>query len=96
MVNQIYFALWAEDINKYLSTAYNFRKISEVQQALFEYISFDQDNPENIDEAGMIQILNMTGLILEYSTKEFEYTDFENEVPISTRVGFKVNSAFFA
>ncbi len=96
MENQTYFALWAEDINRYLSTAYNFRKISNVQKALLEYISVDHDNPENIDEAELIQILNMTGLILEYSTEEFGYTDFENEMPISNRVGFKVNSAFLA
>ena len=96
MENQIYFALWAEDINRYLSTAYNFRKISDVQKAILEYISVDQDNPENIYEAELIQILNMTGLILEYSTKEFGYANIEDEMPISSRVGFKVNSAFIA
>ena len=96
MGNQTYFALWAEDINRYLSTAYNFRKISDVKKALLEYISVDQDNPENIYEADLIKILNMTGLTLEYSAEVFGYTDFENEIPISNRVGLKVNSAFLA
>lgn len=96
MENQPYFALWAEDINRYLSTAYNCTKISDVKRALLEYISVDQDNSENIYEAELIQILNMTGLILEYSIREFGYTDIENEMPISNRVGFKVKSAFIA
>lgn len=94
MKNQIYFALWAEDINQYLNTSYNMRSLGVVRKTLLEYISIDQDNPENIENANLATILGMAGLQLDCKNKPFRYkNDITNE-PLNNRHGKKVNEYF--
>lgn len=75
MEKEMYFALWAEDICHYLYTGYNSRSLNKVHEALLSYVSVDQDNPENISSASIHQLLQMTGLSLDVSCRQFEYKD---------------------
>lgn len=92
----IYFGLWADDIGKYLSTGYNATSIKELRSSLLNYISVDNDNPEGSSDATVFQILNMTGLSLDYKCEEFPYKKDNDVEPIALRVGKKVHKAFIS
>lgn len=72
---QLYFALWAEDISQYLHTGYNARSISEIESALRDYISVDETENECYSNLSIINIIHMTGLVLDYSKSGFLYQD---------------------
>lgn len=91
---RLYFALWANDINKYLRAGYNFRTLSEMRDALLEYVSVDQDNPINIDQLDLIDLLHMTGLQLDYNKTPFPFIDEVKEITLDYRKGKKVNTSF--
>lgn len=94
MKDHLYFALWAEDINQYLNTAYNSSKLSEVKKYLLEYVSQDSDNPKDLKELELMPLLGMTGLSLEYREKPFPYRNELLEVPSGRRIGKLVETSF--
>ena len=96
METRIFFALWAEDINAYLSTGYNLCKLSDIKNALIDYISVDQDNPEKISDEPISHILAMTGLGLDFLQKSFIYRNKGCDEPYNARIGNKVHAAFIS
>ena len=92
--NKMYFALWAEDINRYLHTGYNTNSITEVKEAVVDYISVDNDNPKNMNKTNLNSLLIMTGLSLDISDNEFIYLDKSEDETFRMRVGVKVHSCY--
>lgn len=94
MNSQIYFALWAEDINQYLNTAYNSSKLSEVREELLVYISQDNDNPKYFKNSQLSKLLGMTGLSLDCKDCTFPYRNEIYELPSDKRLGNVVKRSF--
>ena len=89
-----FFALWAEDINRYLHTAYNTQSLSEVYEALQGYISVDQVDSIDNDSLSLYEIIGMTGLTLDVSEHPFEYLDSLEEEASTFRSGNPVNKCY--
>lgn len=94
MDREIYFALWAEDICQYLHTGYNSKNLNKIHEALLNYISVDQDNPDNINSASIYQLLQMTGLSLDVSRSQFEYKDESENQVLFFRKGNQVHYSY--
>lgn len=94
MNNHLYFALWAEDINQYLNTAYNSTKLNEVREYLLEYVSQDNENPKGFKKFELLHLLGMTGLSLEYCESPFPYKNELFEIPSNQRIGKLVERSF--
>lgn len=92
--SKIFFALWAEDINRYLFTGYNAQSISEIYKALQDYISVDQDESIDNDYLSLSEILKMTGLMLDVSKTPFLFLDDAEERTSMFRSGKIVHEGF--
>jgi hypothetical protein len=97
MNKQIYFALWAEDINQYLSCGFNSQSLSSIKESLLDYVSQDHDNPKNINELEISSLVGMTGLMLDFDYKPFNYrSNYPQDIPTNIRAGFPVNKAYLS
>ncbi len=94
MEKNLYFALWAEDINQYLHSGYNSQSLIEIRRALIDYSSVDQDNPKNIQSLDIYSLLQMTGLKLTVSESLYEYRDTLEENTLDFKYGYHVNSCY--
>ncbi len=92
----MYFALWADDINKYLNTCYNCDSLSEIRRGILEYVSVDQDNPKDINSFSILKLLKMTGLELDCNSTKFAYNGILENEPASFRAGHKVEKCYLA
>lgn len=92
--DKTYFALWADDINKYLSTCYNCDSLSEIKKGIIEYISVDQDNLIENNNFSILTLLKMTGLELDYNPIKFDYNDIFDDEPALLRTGEKVQECY--
>lgn len=94
MQHSLYFALWAEDINRYLHCGYNAKSINKIRVDILSYINEDQDNPEGLESASLLSLLKMTGLTLDVSYDEFNHLDFMEEYTLNVRRGGQVNNCY--
>lgn len=90
----MYFALWANDINCYLNTGFNNETLSSIRKSILDYVSVDQDNPNDISNFSTYTLLKMTGLELDYCLKKFKYKNSVEDEPSSFRVGKQVRNSF--
>lgn len=90
----LYFALWAEDINQYMHTGYNSKRLSEIEYNLRDYVSVDETGEENHENLNLYDLVVMTGLALDYSETPFEYLDEMNHETSHYRKGNLVNVSF--
>jgi hypothetical protein len=93
---QLHFALWAEDIGQYLHTGYNTPTIKKIDMALRSYISVDETEEEKYNQLSLLQILQMTGLTLDYSITDFTFLDDHSEQTLNCRAGIKVPVSFIS
>lgn len=91
---QLYFALWAEDIGQYLHTGYNANTLNEIEIMLRDYISVDETEEINYDHLNLFQIIQMTGLSLDYSVSEFIFLDEFSDQTLNRRIGVEVPNSF--
>lgn len=89
-----YFALWANDINKYINSGYNSKSLEEVYYSLLSYISVDIENPQNTGIKDISLLLKMTGLELDCKKEPFIYRNEFQEITSNYRVGKKANYCF--
>jgi hypothetical protein len=86
-----YYALWANDINKYLNSGYNSKSLEEVYYSLLNYISIDSENPVNTKIKDISLLLKMTGLELDFQKEPFMYNNKFEEITSSYRVENNAN-----
>lgn len=91
---RLHFALWAEDIGQYLHTGYNVKSLNEVEAALRNYISVDETEGIDYAHLSLLEIIQMTGLSLDYSKSNFNFMDECSDKTLNYRKGVKVPCSF--
>lgn len=91
---QVYFALWAEDIGQYLHSGYNSNTLSEVEEALRNYVSVDENGDVSYDHLTLFECIQMTGLSLDYSKSDFKFLDELSDQTLNQRKGSEVPVSF--
>lgn len=92
--SKLHFALWAEDIGQYLHTGYNSKTLTEIESSLREYVSIDESENERYGDLNILNILQMTGLSLDYSESAFHYRDGYMDRTQTYRIGNTVPNSF--